>query len=112
MSDKRIVIAEGNYGMDIRIDVKNSSFEIGDTLTFVIKDNINDIRLVEMSYPIEDLQDNTVSLNILLSEEDSAKIPEGQYIWGIEHTRQGMLEDLPLQDRESFYADFIVKSGV
>lgn len=113
MTERKIVMAKGNYGVGMAINIKDEAIQEGDKLKFVIKQNTSvEERIIEKIYDVGEIQDGIIVLNVILTEEESKKLEVGNYIWGIEHTREGMLSDLPLDSVGHFYAEFIVKSGV
>lgn len=103
-----IKIAEGNYGFYERINITSTLLQVGDTLTIVIINNNE--RIIEKKYVIEELQNSTYSLDLILTKEDSSKLPVGNYIWGIEQSRTGALQDLLIGS--SYFGRFIVERGV
>lgn len=111
MEDTTIRIAEGNFGFSEVINITSDLLAVGDILTFIIKvSNDTEERIIEKEYEIEELEDNTYSLDFVLIEEETELLPAGHYIWGIEQSRTGALQDLPIES--NFYGQFIVEKGV
>lgn len=108
--ENQIIISEGSFGVSETINITSSLIQTDDILTIKIKENLESETLVTKPYTVSKTGDKCTIL-FSLTEEETAKLPAGKYIWGIEHTRGTSLnQDLPLED--NFYANFVVKKGV
>ncbi len=90
---KTINLNEGNYGRSIPFIIKGSVY-INDEFVFKIAQDAGKPPILEKVYKVEALnEDNTFSFNFTLTKEESAKLPAGDYAWGLHQYRKEKLYD-------------------
>lgn len=85
-SGNYLSMAEHDFGNDLTIKVKDVTFENGDTLVFDIKTQMNGETILTKTFT--SIINNSVVLN--LTEEDSAKLPIGTYVYSLDIFRDGV----------------------
>lgn len=74
---KKIIMTEGDYGLDLPIKVVGATFEINDKIKMIIKQHRNGTPLLEKEF--ENIQSNTV--NFSLTQEESSRLKPCGYVY-------------------------------
>lgn len=80
-------MAEDDFGVALEVEIKGTTFGTDDEFRVAIKDDINGETLVEKTF--SNISDNKFYL--LLTEEDSVKLPVGNYVYLLDWYRSGVL---------------------
>lgn len=75
-----IQMCEGDYGISLPITITGPTFTANDKVKLTIKRHRNGEPIVVSDFT--NIENNTVSFE--LSEEDSAKLPSGDYIYSLD----------------------------
>lgn len=79
-------MAEGDFGIELPVEIKGTTIGPAETLRFTFKDKVNGTVIMEKDFA--PVTDNTV--NLVLSEEESALFPVGQYVYSLDWYSNGV----------------------
>lgn len=82
-----VSMAEGDYGITLPVEIEIEGVTLGaqDSIKIVFKTSINGALILEKNY--DGITDNTVNLE--LTEEESALFPVGSYVYGLDWYQSG-----------------------
>lgn len=78
-------MTEGDYGIDLPITLTGSNFSSGDVAEFVIKSAVNGTTKVTKT--ITSVENDVININ--LDSTDTAALPVGTYVYGLDWYRSG-----------------------
>ena len=76
-SGKKIIMTEGDYGLDLPIKIVGATLESNDKIKMVIKQQRNGVTLLEKNF--QNIQENTV--NFSLTENESSIFKPANYVY-------------------------------
>ena len=79
-----IFMTEGDYGIALPITISGITLSASDNIAFAIKNVGETVLQKEFS----NIQDNTI--NIELTEEETAKLPIGSYVYSLDWYQDGV----------------------
>ena len=109
--DYSIVMAKDNYGQGIIFKITSSILEPTDIIRIKINTLDKETVITKEYTDLQKDENDKYIINFFLTEEDSAKLDIGYYVWGFEHEKNGvLLNDLLLNNE--FIHEFEVKRGI
>lgn len=84
-SGKKIVMTEEDFGLILPIRITGATFQSGDNIKIEIKDKKDGDAIIQKEFT--NIQDNTI--NFRLTEQESALLPKGTYIYVLDWYRNG-----------------------
>ena len=79
---------EGDFGITLPFIVKGTTLTVSDCMRFVFMDGQTGETVLEKSFT--NIQDNTVPF--VLTEEESAQLPAGAYVYDLEWYQDGIFQ--------------------
>ena len=80
---KKIVMTEGDYGLDLPIKITGAEFQANDEIKMLIKPQRNGVVLLEKTF--QNIQDNTI--NFSLTKEESSIFKPINYVYVLDWYR-------------------------
>lgn len=82
---QNLSMAEDDYGIALPITINGTTFGAQDSIKLIFKDENNGTTILEKDFT--NIADNTV--NLTLTEEDTAKFPVGSYVYRLDWYQDG-----------------------
>lgn len=80
---KRIVMTEGDYGLDLPIRIIGATFDSGDKIKMTIKDKANGTTILEKEF--DNIVNNTINFN--LTEQETKLFKPINYVYSLDWYR-------------------------
>ena len=74
---KKIIMTEGDFGLDLPIKINGATFETNDKIKMLIKHQKNGLALIEKEF--QNIQNNTI--NFFLTKEESSILKPVDYVY-------------------------------
>lgn len=78
-------MAEGDYGIALPVKISGTTLGAQDSIKLTFKDSVNGNEILSKTF--DGITDNTV--NLVLTEEESALFPVGGYVYSIDWYQDG-----------------------
>lgn len=85
VNSQNLMMTEGDFGIQLPVTISGTQFAENDAVKFVIKSEINGDPILEKEFT--SIQRNTV--NLVLTEAESALLPVGTYIYNLDWYSSG-----------------------
>lgn len=82
---KKIIMTEGDYGLELPIKITGATFENNDKIKMIIKDYKNGTTLLEKEY--NNITNNTFNFN--LTEQETEIFKPANYVYSLDWYRNG-----------------------